>query len=559
MRRQAPPVPQRRRQEVRGRDRRCRRRRAGRLAGRDGTDDFTKWKPPIPFGSSCTFLDYDGDGRLDLFVCHYVTWSPAIDLSIDSTLDRRQPRRIGSRTSFEGSQCTLYRNVDGKTFEDVSEKAGIVVYVEGRDRRERPAAARRQSRSASSSAIRTTTAGRTSSSPTTRCGTSSSTTSDGRTASACSRRIGMPIGAAYADEGTTARRHGHRLGRVRRRSLAAVIANFANEPITFLEKNAEHAAVLRLDAERRSCRARAAQPLKFGTFFFDYDNDGRLDLLLCNGHIEPEIAKIQTSQTYAQPAQLFWNTGDRRAATSNRSTAKQAGDDLFKPMVGRGSAFADSRRRRRPRRGARRQRRRSPHPAQRRAEEQTTGSRLDLRGDGVKSNRSAIGAVVTVEAGGQTITRQVTGGRGYLSQSELVLTVGLGKADEDRQGDRPLARQGRDARETWTNLDADKTARAEAGRSEDVDSTDSPDSTDATDISTRTSAAAPSSPAGRPRGSSASSSSAARSSRVCFVWGRTRGRRSRRNPTSSRRCRRQHCAASRKWSVMNIVDARSRV
>ena len=51
--------------------------------------------------------------------------------------------------------------------------------------------------------------------------------------------------------------------------------------------------------------------LKFGLFFFDYDLDGRLDLLTANGHLEEEITKIQKSQTYAQPAQLFWNAGER--------------------------------------------------------------------------------------------------------------------------------------------------------------------------------------------------------------------------------------------------------
>ena len=54
--------------------------------------------------------------------------------------------------------------------------------------------------------------------------------------------------------------------------------------------------------------------------------------------------------------------------------------------------------------------------------------RLVLEGDGVRSNRSAIGARVTLEADGVVQHRQVTSARGYLSQSELPLTFGLGKA-----------------------------------------------------------------------------------------------------------------------------------
>ncbi len=54
--------------------------------------------------------------------------------------------------------------------------------------------------------------------------------------------------------------------------------------------------------------------------------------------------------------------------------------------------------------------------------------RLILEGDGLRSNRSAIGARVTLEAGGMVQRRQLTSARGYLSQSEFALTFGLGKA-----------------------------------------------------------------------------------------------------------------------------------
>src|SRR5436309_1126405 len=81
--------------------------------------------------------------------------------------------------------------------------------------------------------------------------------------------------------------------------------------------------------------------LKFGMFFFDYDLDGRLDLLSANGHLEEEISKIQQSQRYAQPAQLFWNCGAANGPTFVNVPAEKCGPDLFRPMVGRGSAFAD--------------------------------------------------------------------------------------------------------------------------------------------------------------------------------------------------------------------------
>ena len=89
--------------------------------------------------------------------------------------------------------------------------------------------------------------------------------------------------------------------------------------------------------------------------------------------------------------------------------------------------------------------------------------RLVLRGDGKRSSTSAVGAQVTVEAGGRVMRRQVTGGRGYLSQSELSLTVGLGDA---AKVDRVTVRwPGRDAGspEVWNDLEAGRTHELRQG------------------------------------------------------------------------------------------------
>jgi hypothetical protein len=163
--------------------------------------------------------------------------------------------------------------------------------------------------------------------------------------------------------------------------------------------------------------------MKFGLFFFDYDLDGRLDFLTCNGHLEPEIARTEPGQTYEQPPQLFWNAGKEGFQPVGEV---DAGQDLFRPLVGRGCAYLSVNRQGPPdvvltANGGN---------ARLLHNKGGTGNhwlRLKLEGDGVRSNRSAIGARVTVEAGGLVQRREVAAARGYLSQSELVLTFGLGK------------------------------------------------------------------------------------------------------------------------------------
>ena len=91
--------------------------------------------------------------------------------------------------------------------------------------------------------------------------------------------------------------------------LGLAIGNFANE-MTALYVNDQPASLQFSDlANLYGLGAPTQPPLKFGLFFFDYDLDGRLDLLSANGHLEPDISKLQTSESYEQPIQLFWNSG----------------------------------------------------------------------------------------------------------------------------------------------------------------------------------------------------------------------------------------------------------
>ena len=148
-------------------------------------------------------------------------------------------------------------------------------------------------------------------------------------------------------------------------------------------------------------------------------------MLTANGHLEEEIEQLQGGVRYRQPAQLFWNAGGATGATFVPVDEQHAGADLFQPLVGRGSAFADF----------------DGDGDPDVVITQVNGPPLLLRNDqhlghhwlclkliGRHANRDAIGAWATVRLNGQTLARQVMPTRSYLSQSELPLTFGLGNA-----------------------------------------------------------------------------------------------------------------------------------
>jgi hypothetical protein len=207
-------------------------------------------------------------------------------------------------------------------------------------------------------------------------------------------------------------------------ALGIAIGNFAHEMnALYVSQNAP--LVFADEAITEGLGPASQSLLKFGLFFFDYDLDGRLDVLTANGHLEEEINKAQQSQQYRQPAQLFWNRGGGSNPTFVSVPPDKCGEDIFKPIVGRGSAFADI----------------DGDSDLDAILTQINGPPLLLRNDqnlnhhwlrfklvGAKSNRDAIGAWIKVRVGNQSLSRQVMPTRGYLSQSELPVTIGLGKA-----------------------------------------------------------------------------------------------------------------------------------
>lgn len=171
------------------------------------------------------------------------------------------------------------------------------------------------------------------------------------------------------------------------------------------------------------------QYLGWGCGFFDFDNDGWADILICNGHVYPEVEQLKTEAGYAQRKLLYRNLRNGRF----EEVTDQAGPGITAAVPARGCAFGDfdndgdldvvvntvnS------------------LPQLLRCDSSNGNNWIKIKLIGTKSNRSAIGARVTCVAtfpGESKPHRQideVRSGGGYFSQSDLRLHFGLGKAEK---------------------------------------------------------------------------------------------------------------------------------
>ena len=368
---------------------------------------------PTQWSTGAAFIDYDNDGKLDLFVCNYVRWSREIDLEVGYKLVGLG-RAYGPPLNFEGTFPYLFHNDGNGHFSDVSRAAGIQM--------RNPATGLPMAKSLAVAPVDLNNDGWID------LVVANDTVQNfvfSNQWNGTFKEVGARSGIAFDAYGSARGAMGIDSARFRNdNALAIAIGNFANE-MNALYVSQRDAVLFADEAITEGLGPASRLLLKFGLFFFDYDLDGRQDVLTANGHLEEEINKVQKSQQYRQPAQLFWNRGPGKAPGFIPVPPEKCGDDIFKPLVGRGSAFADidgdgdldvvmtqigGR------------------PLLLRNDQRLSHHWLRLKLVGTKANRDAIGAWIKVRVSGQVLSRQVMPTRSYLSQSELPVTIGLGKA-----------------------------------------------------------------------------------------------------------------------------------
>ncbi len=352
------------------------------------------------FATSAAWFDYDRDGKADLFVANYVQWTEKGDLwcSLDGAT-----KSYCTPQTYKGYSSKLYHNLGNGRFEDVSEKAGLG--------------------DATSKSLGVTildynndgwpdifVANDTQPNKLYRNNRNGTFTEEAVSSGVAFGEDGAArgaMGADFADYDRSGRQH-------------LLVANFSNQMLALYHNEGNN---LFVDEAPQSPVGRSSLlTLAFGVFFFDYDLDGYPDIFAANGHIDEQIGRVQPKIQYQEPPLLFHNNGKGKF----EDVSKTVGTEFQRPVVGRGAAYADF-----------------DHDGDLDILMTTNhGPAYLFRNDGgnrnhwahfklegVQSNRSALGAVVTIESASGKQTQTVHSGSSYCSQSDLALTFGLGKDD----------------------------------------------------------------------------------------------------------------------------------
>ncbi|MBI4161286.1 MAG: CRTAC1 family protein [Acidobacteria bacterium] len=366
---------------------------------RDGTASSGLGDPL--WGTSSAFADYDRDGDLDLYLCNYVDFRVEENKYCGDF--QRGLRSYCHPDVYEAQPDRLFRNDGGGRFTDVTRAAGIVD-AEGKGLGvvwtdyDRDGFVDLYVANDSTPNFLFRNRGD---------GTFQETT--------------LIAGVGYSEDGQAEAGMGTDAGDVDNDGWPDLfVANLSRETNTLYRNNGDGTFTDRTFAA-------GLGPISllfvgFGVDFLDYDLDGDQDLVVVNGHVLDDIQEYDDAITYAERNFLFENRGDG----TFEEAGLRRGPDLARPNVGRGLAVADYDRdgdpdllittSNGPARLLRNDRRNGNH-----------WLHLDLRDP--SGRRAAIGARVTVVAGGRAQAGEVRSGSSYLSQNEFGLHFGLGRAE----------------------------------------------------------------------------------------------------------------------------------
>lgn len=356
------------------------------------------------FSSSALWFDYDNDGKLDLFVAHYIDWSVAGDQYC--SLDNKNKSYCTPQT-YKGQSSTLFHNKGNGRFENVTQHAGLNDPT---------------SKSLGVALLDFDNDGWLDLfvSNDTEPNKLYRNNHDGTFS-----EVAVAAGIAYSDAGTVRAGMGTDAADFDNSGKQGlVIGNFTNEGLALYRNDG--AGLFTNEAAPTGIARMTAQSLTFGTFFFDYDLDGQLDILAINGHVSDDIAVVQPNVKYAQPPHLFRNLGRGKF----EEVTAQVGPSLQRAVVGRSAAYADfdndgdldlvitA----------------NNGPARLlRNVNANQNDMLRIKTVGTRSNRDGVGTKITLRTSkGTRLFAMVKTGSGYLSQSELPLTFGLGKPQEGK-------------------------------------------------------------------------------------------------------------------------------
>jgi enediyne biosynthesis protein E4 len=363
------------------------------------------------WGTGCAFVDYDRDGKLDLFVANYID----MDLATAPVPESGPCLYKGVMVAcgppgLNGSKNLLYHNNGDGTFTDVSKSAGI-----------------EQANGTYGLGVLTGDFDND--------GWPDIYVADDSTASLMYQNqkngkfqdISLDAGCALSADGKPQAGMGVSAGDYDLDgNLDIVKTNFAGDTPT-LYHNLGGATFE--DVTFQAGLGKHTQFLGWGCGFLDFDNDGWPDILICNGHVYPEVEQLRTEAGYAQRKLLYRNLRNGRF----EDISMNVGLGISEPTASRGCAFGDfdndgdvdfvvncvN-----------------DFPQLVRCDSSLQNNWIKVRTIGTKSNRSGIGARLrcVVQMPGETKPHQqideVRSGGGYLSQSDLRVHFGIGKASK---------------------------------------------------------------------------------------------------------------------------------